>query len=256
MIRGGTPPSRRGILLTQGAILAAAVVVWLLVTERRWISPIMVAGPVAIVAAIREGLASGELLRALQVTAVEVAVGFAIGGGAGLVVGLGGAMWRSGRQALHQVLVALSSVPVFILFPLFVVWFGMGPASKVAFGAVYAFFPVALNAFAAVRGVDRQLLIKARSLGAGRWQIYGKVVIPAALPTVVVGLRLGVSYAFIGVVATEMISAFNGIGYLLSYYALLFQTGKTYGYILVAVLFAFALNTGLRALEARAGRWR
>ena len=122
--------------------------------------------------------------------------------------------------------------------------------------AVLAFFPVALNAFAAVRGVDRMLLVKARALGARPHQVYLKVVVPAALPTVVVGLRLGATYAFVGIVATEMISSFDGIGYLLGYYTLLFQSGKTYGYILVALLLAFALNATLRAIETRAGRWR
>ena len=246
----------RRVLLVQGALLAGGAAIWIAATEGQWVSPIMLAGPVAIASAIGEGLAQGELPRALGVTAREVLVAVLVGGPAGLVVGLGGGLWGRGHRALYSVLIALSSIPVFILYPLFVVWFGMGPPSKYAFGAVYAFFPVALNAFAAVRGVDRQLLVKARSLGARPLQVYLKVVVPASLPTVVVGLRLGVSYAFVGIVATEMISAFNGIGYLLSYYALLFQSGKTYGYILVALLFAFALNTTLRVLERRAGRWR
>lgn len=246
----------RPVLLTQGIVLGGAAALWIAATERQWVSPIMLAGPGAIADAIRDGLAQGELLRAFGITALEVAVAVGLGGTAGLVVGLGGGLWRHGRRALYPVLIALSSIPVFILYPLFVVWFGMGPPSKYAFGAVYAFFPVALNAFAAVRGVDRQLLVKARGLGARPLQVYLKVVVPAALPTIVVGLRLGVSYAFVGIVATEMISAFNGIGYLLGYYALLFQSGKTYGYILVALLFAFALNATLRSVERRAGQWR
>ena len=248
--------TRYRVLVVQIGLLAGAVAIWIVATEGQWVSPIMLAGPVAITGAIREGLAQGELLRALRVTAIEVVVAVLIGATAGLAVGLGGGLWRHGRRALYPVLIALSSIPVFILYPLFVVWFGMGPPSKYAFGAVYAFFPVALNAFAAVRGVDRQLLVKARALGARPLQVYLKVVVPASLPTIVVGLRLGVSYAFVGIVATEMISAFNGIGYLLSYYALLFQSGKTYGYILVALLFAFALNATLRSVERRAGRWR
>lgn len=248
--------SARRVLIAQAGLLGAVLGLWILLTGREWVSPIMLARPVAIVQAIGEGLAHGELLRALRVTALELGVAFAIGATAGLVVGLGGGMWRHGREALYPVLISLSAVPVYILYPLFVVWFGMGQPSKYAFGAVYAFFPVALNAFAAVRSVDRMLLVKARALGARPYQVYLKVVVPASLPTVVVGLRLGVSYAFVGIVATEMISAFDGIGYLLGYYALLFQSGKTYGYILVALLFAFALNATLRAIEARAGRWR
>jgi ABC-type nitrate/sulfonate/bicarbonate transport system permease component len=230
--------------------------VWVLATSLEWVSPIMLAGPVAIVEAIRDGLAQGELLRALRVTTLELVVAFVIGATAGLVVGLGGGIWRHGRETLYPVLISLGAVPVYILYPLFVIWFGMGQPSKYAFGAVYAFFPVALNAFAAVRGVDRMLLVKARALGARPHQVYLKVVVPAALPTVVVGLRLGATYAFVGIVATEMISSFDGIGYLLGYYTLLFQSGKTYGYILVALLLAFALNATLRAIETRAGRWR
>lgn len=247
---------RAQVLVAQVGLLGGALGVWVLATSQEWVSPIMLAGPVAIVEAIRDGLAQGELLRALRVTTLELVVAFVIGAAAGLVVGLGGGIWRHGRETLYPVLISLGAVPVYILYPLFVIWFGMGQPSKYAFGAVYAFFPVALNAFAAVRGVDRMLLVKARALGARPHQVYLKVVVPAALPTVVVGLRLGVTYAFVGIVATEMISSFDGIGYLLGYYTLLFQSGKTYGYILVALLLAFALNATLRAIETRAGRWR
>jgi ABC-type nitrate/sulfonate/bicarbonate transport system permease component len=244
------------VAAAQIGLLAGALAVWALATSLEWVSPIMLAGPAAIVQAIRDGLVQGELLRALRVTTVELVVAFGIGATAGLLVGFGGGIWRHGREALYPVLISLSAVPVYILYPLFVIWFGMGQPSKYAFGAVYAFFPVALNAFAAVRGVDRMLLVKARALGARPHQVYLKVVVPAALPTVVVGLRLGVTYAFVGIVATEMISSFDGIGYLLGYYTLLFQSGKTYGYILVALLLAFALSATLRAIETRAGRWR
>lgn len=251
-----TARPRTQVLAAQIALLGGALGVWILATSREWISPIMLAGPVAIAEAIRDGLVHGELLRALRVTTLELVVAFVMGATAGLVVGLGGGSWRHGRATLYPVLISLGAVPVYILYPLFVIWFGMGQPSKYAFGAVYAFFPVALNAFAAVRGVDRMLMVKARALGARPRQVYLKVVVPAALPTVVVGLRLGVTYAFVGIVATEMISSFDGIGYLLGYYTLLFQSGKTYGYILVALLLAFLLNAALRAIERRAGRWR
>lgn len=250
------PGSRRYVRATQAAILAFALALWTLATELGWVHPIILAGPLPIVKAIWTGIASGELPVALKITAAEVAAAFAIGGSVGLVVGLGGAMLPGGRASLYPVLVTLSSVPVFILFPLFVIWFGVGPPSKYAFGAVYAFFPVVLNSFAAVRGVDRQLITKARALGAGRLQIYPKVILPAALPTIIVGLRIGLTYGFIGVVATEMIASYNGIGYLVSYYGSALESDKTYGYLVVAILAAFLLNAGLRTIELRASHWR
>jgi ABC-type nitrate/sulfonate/bicarbonate transport system permease component len=248
--------SRKSVLAFQSVILVLFVSLWTLATQYQWVHPVILAGPIPIAKAIWAGILSGELPKALEITALEVAVAFAIGGSAGLVIGLGGAMLPRGRESLYPVLVTLSSVPVFILFPLFVVWFGIGPPSKYAFGAVYAFFPVVLNSFAAVRGVDRQLLMKARALGASRWQIYIKVVLPAALPTIVVGLRIGVTYGFIGVVATEMIASYHGIGYLVSYYGTSLETDKTYGYFVVAILVAFLLNATLRTIELRASHWR
>lgn len=244
------------VSLTQVGILATGFVAWVLVTAFELIPPIMLAGPWAMLKAIWAGFESGELLGALSVTATEVAVAFAIGASVGLAIGLGGGRWGYGREGLYPVLIGLSSVPVFILFPLFVVWFGVGQASKSAFGAVYAFFPVVLHTFAAVRSVDRKFILKAVALGARPIQIYWKVVMPAALPTLVVGMRIGLIYAFIGVVATEMISAYGGLGYWLSWYAFTFAADRTYGYILVAVLCASLLNSTFRLIERRVGRWR
>jgi ABC-type nitrate/sulfonate/bicarbonate transport system permease component len=140
----------RQVLLVQAIVLGGAVALWIAATERQWVSPIMLAGPVAI-ARDRGGPGPGRAAARPRGHRDRVAVAVGLGRTAGLAVGLAGGVAATDSGALYPVLIALSSIPVFILYPLFVVWFGMGRRRKYAFGAVYAFFPIALNAFAAVR---------------------------------------------------------------------------------------------------------
>lgn len=153
---------------------------------------------------------------ALLVTLGEVALSMLIACGGGIALGAIVGGFANLRNLLLPVFSSLYAVPIVILYPVFTAWFGVGSESKIAFAGLYAFFPVMLSTAAGIRTIDPQYLVAARSMGATLQQQLTRVIIPAALPTVFVGLRLGGALAIIGVVVAEMLTAAAGIGYLVT----------------------------------------
>ena len=155
---------------------------------------------------------------ALLVTLYEVAIAMLIACGAGILVGalVGGIAVL--RNLMLPVFSSLYAVPIVILYPIFTAWFGIGSESKIAFAGIYGFFPVMLSTAAGIRTIDPQYLLAARSMGATLPQQITRVIIPASIPTVLAGLRLGGALTIIGVVVSEMLTASAGIGYLVSRY--------------------------------------
>ena len=120
------------------------------------------------------------------------------------------------RNLLLPVFSSLYAVPIVILYPVFTAWFGVGSESKIAFAGIYGFFPVMLSTAAGIRTIDPQFLLAARSMGATLPQQITRVIIPASIPTVFAGLRLGGALTIIGVVVSEMLTSAAGIGYLVT----------------------------------------
>ncbi|MBI2371457.1 MAG: ABC transporter permease [Deltaproteobacteria bacterium] len=234
--------------------LAAALLAWEGVSRLGWISPIILASPSAVLAAIRAD--GGVFLQAFEVTLAEIAIAIALAWSLGIGVGVAaGSLPRLGATA-GPLLSSLFAIPLIILYPLFVAWVGMGPASKILFGAASGFFPIALNALSGVRCLDPRFALVARGMGATTGQIFFKVLLPLALPAIISGLRVGTSLIIIGVVVTEMLASVGGVGFLISYHRTMFNTGHVYLGIFLALLAALLVNRGLSHLEERFGRWR
>ena len=162
------------------------------------------------------GSTCDKYFAALLVTLYEVALAMVIACGFGILVGaiVGGIAVL--RNLLLPVFSSLYAVPIVILYPIFTAWFGIGSESKIMFAGIYGFFPVMLSTAAGIRTIDPQYLLAARSMGATIYQQITRVIIPASLPTVFSGLRLGGALAIIGVVVSEMLTASAGIGYLVT----------------------------------------
>jgi ABC-type nitrate/sulfonate/bicarbonate transport system permease component len=139
-----------------------------------------------------------------------------------------------------------------LFFPLFTVFLGIGPASKVAFGAVIAFFPIALNTIAGFGGVDALFLRGARSLGASRWQTFRHVYLPGALPVVVTGLRIGFFLCFASVLGGETLSSAAGVGHAIAHAGELLESAQMYAWIVFVLVTTGLLNLAVSTLEARA----
>ncbi len=195
------------------------------------------------------------LPRELALTALEVVVAYLLAVGLGLALGFLLGLPRHVGEVYEPILSALYAIPSVVWYPSLMLFFGLGPASKIAFGLLLGFFPVVLAVLAGLRGVDRQLLTVARSMGAGPGATFLKVVLPAITATLVAGLRAGLALTAVGVLVGEVLGARGGLGALLNHaYGFL----RTPDYAALAVV-ALAVVVGLDAIaarvEGRARRW-
>jgi len=193
---------------------------------------------------------------ALLVTLYEVAFSMLIACGLGIVVGavVGGVALL--RNLLLPIFSSLYAVPIVILYPIFTAWFGIGSESKIAFAGIYGFFPVMLSTAAGIRTIDPQFVLAARSMGATLPQQIVRVVIPASLPTVFAGLRLGGALTIIGVVVAEMLTSAAGIGYLVTLNRTILDSPRVFAAILAILVLSIAYYMLARALESRMVVWQ
>jgi NitT/TauT family transport system permease protein/taurine transport system permease protein len=198
----------------------------------------------------------GEYAHALAVTLYEVALAMAIACGGGILVGALVGGLASLRGLLLPVFSSLYAVPIVILYPIFTAWFGIGSESKILFAGVYGFFPVMLSTAAGIRTIDPQLLLAARSMGASVPQQITRVIIPASIPTVLTGLRLGGALTIIGVVVSEMLTSAAGIGYLVTRYRTILDSPHVFGAIVMILLLSILFDTFARAIERRTLVWQ
>ena len=234
-------------------LIGAILLFWEMGPRLGWMSPVMLAP-------LSQTLESGILdfsnfARHLGVTVSELLLALAIsffgGAFAGLV--LGGI--RPLRETLLPIVSSIYAVPLVIVYPIFTAWVGIGPESKVLFGGIYGFFPMLLATAAGVQTVDGKLLIAARSMGANRKQQILEVMLPAAIPSVLSGLRLGAAMTAIGVVVAEMMAATAGIGFLITQNRTMFNTAEVYFGIFLVLLLAGGLDWIIRLIERRAAGW-
>jgi NitT/TauT family transport system permease protein len=193
---------------------------------------------------------------ALLVTLYEVAIAMLIACGLGILVGalVGGLAVL--RNLLLPIFSSLYAVPIVILYPVFTAWFGIGSSSKIAFAGIYGFFPVMLSTAAGIRTIDPQFLLAARSMGATLPQQITRVIVPASVPTVFAGLRLGGALTIIGVVVSEMLTASAGIGYLVTLNRTILDSPRVFAGILAILVLSIAYYMMARAIESRMVVWQ
>jgi NitT/TauT family transport system permease protein len=236
------------------AIAALVAAAWEAVVRLRLVNRIILAAPSDIVlAAASDG---GIFLRAFATTLAEIAAAVAIAWTLGVAIGIMVGSSRLLAAATAPVLSSIFAIPLIVLYPLLMAWLGIGPLSKVVFGAFSGFFPIALNTIDGVRAIEPRYLALARSIGATRLQTYARMIFPLALPAMVSGLRVGTGLVVIGVLVTEMLASLGGVGFLISYHRTLFNTGHVYFGMLLALTLAVAVNIGLTRLDRRIGNWR
>ena len=239
--------------LVRIALVAALLLVWTAVTAFGWANPIILPAPGSLVSALVQDFA--RFRAGLLVTIAEIGASVAIAWVAGIGLGLVAGRIAALARIAEPLLTSAFAVPIVILYPLLIAWVGIGWQSKVLFGVLAGFFPIALNTLASVRRVDPRFALMARAMGAGDLQVFG-VIARLALPGIVSGLRVGTALVVIGVIVTEMLASTGGLGYLISYHTTLFDTGHVYLGIALALLVVVALNQALASLEERLGGWR
>jgi NitT/TauT family transport system permease protein len=207
--------------------------------------------PSRVIAAGLEIVTSGGFLEDVFVSLSEFAIGFALAIGIGVPLGLLLGRFPLLRYLLDPPIMAIYATPHLALLPIVVVWLGIGMQSKIAVAFVGGAIPILVNSMAGVREVERSWVVAARSFCAGEWDVFVKVLLPASLPGVVLGIRLGLSRAVLGVVVGEMYQSQAGVGNEIMRYGSEFRTDYLLFEVLLVSLFGFAATRAVRSLEER-----
>lgn len=212
--------------------------------------------PLDIVRAGWEMWQTGELQRDIAASMVRVVSGLGLATPVGVLLGIGVARVRWIENIVEPVIELLRPVPTLALLPMMVLWFGIGESSKILFIAYSCFFVIFTTTLVGVRNVDPVLLRAGQSLGLSRLQMYRYLILPGALPDIMLGVRLGLSVGFLIIVAAEFIAASTGLGYLINYSRTWFRVDQMLLGAAVIGLLGVISNYLLVALENRLFRWR
>lgn len=250
----------------QWGLLVAVFVFWWLMTKPGLVPPFFFENdsqaafffgePDQIFLRIWEWFAGGEIYRHLFVTLYETLMAFVIGTVSGLFVGLWLARSPTAAAVLDPFIKGLNSTPRVILAPIFAVWFGLGPASKIALGVTLVFFIVFFNVYQGVREVNPTVLASARMLGATNRQLMRTVYIPSAMSWVFSSLHTSVGMAFVAAVIGEYLGSAEGVGYLILQAETTFDMNTVMAGILVLTAFALVIDRAVTELERRFMRWQ
>lgn len=221
-----------------------------------WIGRNLIPTPVATFDAATKLFGDAQIYRALGSTLAVYGVGMAIAIAIGLPFGLlAGGLPLLGR-ALDPFFNALMATPRVAFIPLLIVLLGLGFPAKIAIVALGAVMPILINTYAGVRQADPELVEMARSAGATRRQLFGRILLPGATPFIMVGLRLGATIGLINTVVAELYTAVQGLGGLLALYGGSFRMGPYFVVVMILALLGVVVTAGLQRLERRFEHWR
>jgi ABC-type nitrate/sulfonate/bicarbonate transport system permease component len=248
--RGGVVDSSglvpRGI---QVGFVAAVIGLWFFLTLGGHVHLLLLPDPVKVWYAMIQLAASGQLWAAAKVTLLEILKAYLIAVIPGLVIGFLVSRTLRSVQFFEPIFSGVFSVPLTLFFPLFIFFFGIGPNSKVAYGGLYAFFPVVITSIAAFASTDRLYIRAAQSMGASQLQLFRRVYFPSALPGILTGLRIATIICVASVLGGEAISATSGVGHMIAYAAELMETARMYAWVVYVIIVAVVLNLVLSAIE-------
>jgi sulfonate transport system permease protein len=216
----------------------------------------ILAPPTAVAGAFRDMFVSGELTGNLAVSLARAAAGLTLGVLIGSSLALAAGLSRLGESLVDPLLQLKRTIPVVALTPLFIVWFGIGETPKVTLIAVATIFPIYLNLFAGIRGVDPKLIEAGRTLGLSNRELVAQVILPGALPSFLVGLRYALGVALVMLVVAEQVNASAGLGHLINDARDFMRTDVIVVCLLVYALLGLTGDLAVRALERAALAWR
>lgn len=244
------------------------------IAKARWLSPLVLlllwelgsrtgiipertlAAPSAVLGTLFELLLSGELTFNLLISFARAAAGLAIGVALGILLGLIAGLSRPGEVAIDPLMQIKRTIPALALTPLFIVWFGIGETPKIALIAFATIFPVYLNLYSGIRAVDVRLLDAAKSFGLSRIEQVWHVILPGALPSLLVGLRYSLSVSILVLVVAEQVNASAGLGFLINNARDFLRTDIIVVCLMIYALLGLGADWLVRAIENRALAWR
>jgi NitT/TauT family transport system permease protein len=249
------PASRLPAWWPSAAALALVLLAWEIGVGRGVVAPLFFPPPSKIVSTIAHLLREGGLAGHTAATLSRAAAGFALGGGAGFALGLAMGLSRRVRGALDPLVAAAHPVPKVAILPLFLVIFGIGDTAAILVIALAALFPLLINTLTGVRRISPAYLDVGRACGAKPLRLFGKVVLPAALPMILGGVRLSFNMAFLVAIAVELLSARTGLGSLIWQAWQTFRTEEIYAALSVISALGAGSNAVLEVLSKRLVPW-
>jgi NitT/TauT family transport system permease protein len=245
---------RRPALIRLGGIVFL-LMIWELTAQTAG-DPLFFSPPSAVVAAVPDVFGDRVLLRACALTLGELAIAFALAVAVGSLAGVLVGANRLSRRSLYPMILLAYAVPQTTVLPLFILLFGPGAASKVAFGFSHGVFPVLIAVIGGVQAVRPALITCARSMGASRLDLLRLVVLPCIVPSLFTGMRLGMSATLLGILLAELYVTSAGIGQFTHAFTDTFQPAKLFALSAGLAAMAVILNESMRRIEGRHNRWR
>lgn len=233
----------------------ALILAWEFAAKVGWLSSRILPEPWAVARAAWSLALSGELWTHVRISAWRAISGFAVGGGLGLLLGLLTGTFRQAETLLDTSIQMIRNIPALALIPLVILWFGIDESSKLFLVSIGVFFPVYLNTFHGIRSVDKGLIEMARSYGLSGWPLYRDVILPGALPSILVGVRFALGLVWVLLIVAETISAQAGIGYMTMNAREFLQTDVVLVGILLYALLGKLADILARLLERYWLRW-
>jgi ABC-type nitrate/sulfonate/bicarbonate transport system permease component len=225
------------------------------IAARRWVDPMFLSPPSRVFMSLKEVLDTRGVPAALRLTFWELGIAFALSVAIGLCLGLAVGLAPFARKSCMPIILLLYGTPQVTILPLFILYFGIGPASKIAFGVSHGFFPIIVTIVAGVQNIKPILLTSARSMGASRWQTLRYVVFPHMIPSFFAGMRLAMAGVLLGVLLAELYVSTAGIGYFTTLFTQNFDPTRLLGLVALLAAMAVALNEIVRRAEAHFSRW-
>ena len=244
------------VLLSQVVLFLVVMLGWDALGRYDLVDKTLISGPLDVLDHLgtlyESGTLPSQVFATMYAVMLSLLIGVPLGGVAGLVLGSS----RYLDRVAEPFLVPLNSLPRIALAPLFIVWFGLTVNAKSAVGVTLVVFIMLFNTRAGVKETNRDLLLLADSLGMSTIDQYRKIVLPGSIPVVMAGIRLSLTYALLGVIASEMIGSRDGLGTDIVRYSNTLQVGGVFAILVILALISFVLDRLLGAFERRALRWQ
>ena len=230
--------------------------IWELTWQLRWISPLFFSGPTAVALKFWDLLVNGSLLADAAYSGKNFFIGFFLALAVGVPFGVLLGWYRRLFLFFDPLVSALYAMPRIALYPLFIIWFGIGSGSKIVIVFLSAVLPILINTLAGVRNIDPDLLKAARAYCATDRQIFTTVALPYSVPFILTGVRQGVAHGLIGVIIGELFAGSEGIGHMISYAGQMFQTDTLLVGVVCTAAAGMLLTVAAERLRRRFEKWR
>jgi len=254
-----TKPSRKPLFwyhILPWLLPVLTLIVWQTVSSLGWLTPAQLPSPVEIVKQFIRLTSNGTLFDHLKISLGRAITGFLLGGSLGLLAGILSGLGKLMERTIDPTIQMLRTVPHLIIAPLFIMWFGIDELSKVLLISFGAFFPMYINTYLGIRSVDVKLFEVTRVLQFNRFQQVIKLVIPSALPNILLGVRLSLGISWLGLVVAELMGSSNGVGFMIQDARQYSQTDIVFVGILLFAIAGKLSDSLVRVLEWRFLRWR